>query len=73
MTIEHEFTSFPVCPHCGSVDPDAWEYEAEAINDEVVEVSCGVCGKDMRCVPHVTVLWTTSKVQEDDDNEQDDV
>lgn len=54
-------TTAPVCPHCGHVEHDAWEWtfgpglEGERIGD------CNSCGKEFRTYREVSVYYTTSR------------
>lgn len=51
-----EYTSEPVCPHCGYQMRDAWEdVEGEDWNN----VECGRCEKEYRVIRHVSVSFTT--------------
>ena len=47
----------PVCPYCGTVDYDAWEWGTE----DTHEVECGRCAKTYLAVREVEVKWTTRK------------
>lgn len=59
--IDHEWTSFPVCPHCGHEHRDAWEWGDDDHHE------CGVCERPFRAVRHVTVDWVTTAIEGGDD------
>ena len=57
--IETDYTDSPVCPYCGAVFEDAWEWfldEAESFINE-----CD-CGKSLQCDREVYVTYSTYKV-----------
>lgn len=55
--INHQSTTEPVCPYCGKVQRDAWEWG----DDECGEVECDACGQEFFYTRRVTVYWTTRK------------
>ena len=57
--IEHEYTDEPVCPHCGHVHRDSFEWEEDEGTQE-----CEQCGKAFVYTRVVTVDWCTSKAEE---------
>jgi len=55
----HEYTDNIVCPYCGAIDEDSWEYE-----DESGIIDCGVCEKEFfwsRVI--VNVQYSTKKTK----------
>ena len=48
----------PVCPYCGKVDHDTWEYGLE--DEDSTETTCGNSDKDYRIVCSIDVTYTTS-------------
>ena len=56
---DHEYTDNIVCPYCGAIDEDSWEYE-----DDSGEMECGDCGKEFfwsRTI--VNVQYSTKKTK----------
>lgn len=49
-----QFTPEIVCPHCGYVHSDSWEWSEG-------ESECGDCGQKFEVVRHVDVTYSTSK------------
>lgn len=44
--IDHEYTIYPTCPHCGHEDADWWEGDGVGVDDGESWVDeCGNCGK----------------------------
>lgn len=56
--IEHEYTSDPVCPHCGHKHRDAWEWDSDGSG----QTECGECEKPFFWERIVTIEYTTSKL-----------
>lgn len=58
---ETQMTTAPVCPYCGHIEQDAWEWnfgaglEGERIGD------CNSCGESFKTEREVSVYYTTSK------------
>lgn len=57
MTIEHEYTDEPVCPHCGVVIGDAGEWCTNEMRGH--EEDCFECGAKFRAYPHYDVSYST--------------
>lgn len=53
--IDHEYTNEIVCPHCGEVFRDSWEFDDEGIYE------CWECHKPFSWVRTVTVEYSTEK------------
>ena len=52
-----DYTTEPICPHCGHQMRDAWEdVDGEG---EWQTVECGRCEKDYRVIRHVAVTFST--------------
>lgn len=60
MTMETEWTTFPVCPHCGQVERDAYEIDFGAGLDGDTVIGCGQCGVDYAVQRIVDVYYTTT-------------
>jgi hypothetical protein len=63
-----DYQSRPVCPHCGHVHQDAWEWDfggAEGDRD----CFCGRCEKPFRCSRTIVVEYSTKPVAETPDFE----
>lgn len=52
-----------ICPHCGSVQQDIWEYELE--QDDTREIECGNCEKEFFVCMQLNPTYTTSRIKED--------
>lgn len=52
----------PVCPHCGHVESDAWEWNFGPGLEGETEVACNSCGEDFSASRDVTVYYSTSKI-----------
>ena len=52
------YNPYPVCPHCGAVDRDAWELDFGP--NEAITTFCGSCENDYRVVRHQSVTYSTS-------------
>ena len=57
MDIKHEFTREIVCPYCGYIYGDSWEFE----DDGVLE--CVNCGKEFAYDRCVFVKYSTEKLE----------
>lgn len=53
--------SAPVCPHCGYVEKDAWEWNFGPGLEGDTEHDCGRCGEPFHCEREVSVYYTTAK------------
>lgn len=53
--LDTEFTEEVVCPHCGYVHTDSWEFPDEA------NKNCGECGKRFSFIRHTTVAYSSHK------------
>lgn len=59
---ETTLTDYPVCPHCGEKQVDAWEWNFGAgIEGDIDSIECGSCDKSMSCSRIVTVRYTTNE------------
>jgi hypothetical protein len=62
MSIDHEWTRDPVCPHCGHKVRDAWELgfggSAEGTEEDF---ECGNCEGIFDIERTITVSYTTVK------------
>ena len=57
MPIDHEWTEDIVCPYCGDVDRDSWEWNDGAEGDG--ESECGECGRAFTVSRSVQVHYST--------------
>jgi transcription elongation factor Elf1 len=64
--IDHEFTKEIVCPYCGYVHSESYEFGngADDGDDE-----CGKCGKKFSWSRMISVSYSTSKTGEEGDDE----
>jgi hypothetical protein len=64
--INHDYTDEIVCPYCGHVDCDSWEFldgnEGDSVSD------CGKCGKTFHCSRHISITYSTRRFPNDQDN-----
>ena len=60
--IDHEYTDEVVCPWCGYVHIDSWEWE-----DDDGEDSCYKCDKVFTYTRHFTVEYSTEKKEQAND------
>lgn len=58
-----DYTNYPICPHCGKSQPDPWEHELG--EDESTEDYCWNCDKKMKITCHVSVTYSTKKIEEE--------
>ena len=59
--IDHESTNEPVCPRCGSIIGDAWEWCTDTAG---VEQDCFDCGARFKAYPEYDVTYTTELISE---------
>lgn len=57
--IDHESTDEIVCPYCGYVHTDSWEWEGHHGTDR-----CDDCEKEFYWTRHVDITYDTSKEDE---------
>lgn len=53
---------YPICPHCWHVHEDA--YELEMSGGDCIEEDCWNCGKKIQIACHVSVTYSTKKIEE---------
>lgn len=61
--IDCEDQSLIVCPHCGYRDDDSWEIGHSVSAGDTDKTQCGQCGKPFNVEYHVTVTYSTRKLQ----------
>ncbi len=61
--LETEYTSDPICPHCGTAYGDAWETDFGVGLDGDADVTCGHCDKEYHIERCVDVAYTTSEIK----------
>jgi hypothetical protein len=61
--IDHEFTDEIVCPHCGHVHSESYEFGGGGEGDG--EDECGECGKKFYWSRTISVSYSTSKPKEE--------
>lgn len=67
---ETEWTNLPTCPHCGEQDRDWWDGRGLENDGDQKYVECGACGKEHRITIHVTVEFTTEKLEETEESHE---
>jgi hypothetical protein len=55
--IDHECTEHAVCPHCGHVHRDDWEWNGVEGTHE-----CDKCGEPFKWFAEVSRTWDTEKI-----------
>lgn len=60
--IDCQFTREIVCPYCGHVHRDSWEFGG---GGEDGDDECGECGKMFSWSRTITVTYSTEKMEED--------
>jgi len=51
----------PVCPHCGHVEQDAWEWNFGPGIEGEREGDCNSCGESFKTEREVSIYYTTRK------------
>lgn len=59
MSTHTELQPNPVCPHCGCVDHDAWEWNFGPGLEGSTDQDCNSCGEPFVCEREVTVYYST--------------
>ncbi len=59
LPISHEQTPKMVCPYCGHIHHDGFEY---FVNRECLNIDCELCGKEFHAVQNLRVTYTTEKL-----------
>ena len=60
--IEHDYTDEIVCPYCGAIHGDSWEYFRDGNDD--AEIKCQSCGKDFAATMDISVSYSTERKEE---------
>jgi transposase len=60
--IDHEYTDEVVCPYCGYVFGDSWEFIRGGRNDG--KADCDGCGKTFGWSADFDVTYSTTKTEE---------
>lgn len=55
-----EYTANIICPYCGYVDPDSWEY-----GEESGEGDCPDCGKAFYLIIEHTRMYTARRIEDE--------
>jgi len=63
--IDHRRTDEVVCPHCGHICSESWEFG----DDDTHE--CPICDKPFGITRNHTVTYTTHKIEESDEDEDE--
>jgi hypothetical protein len=66
MIVDHKDTDFIVCPHCGHVHQDSWEWESKCDCGRDCKGECESCGKKFIWSWHeeTTYSYSTRKIVE---------
>jgi transcription elongation factor Elf1 len=59
--IDTDGTDEIVCPHCGEVFTDSWEYGRD---EDIGEVECGECEKTFYARRNISISYTSEKLDE---------
>ena len=57
MSYDTKYTNNAVCPHCGYVHLDSWEFELDG--EEESEMDCHSCGKEFLVCREMTITYNT--------------
>jgi transposase-like protein len=60
MTIDTTHTVWPVCPHCGHVHKDAWEWRPNSLEFDD-DWQCERCDKTFMLSRHTSITYTTTE------------
>lgn len=58
---ETEYQTWPVCPHCGHIHSDAWEWYLGPCLEGSGDRECESCGQPFHVVRDMTIYYTTTK------------
>lgn len=64
MSGAQTLTTNPVCPHCGCVEYDAWEWNFGPGLEGEHEGNCNSCGEAFVCERTVSVYYTARPIGE---------
>jgi hypothetical protein len=67
MIIDHEDTDFIICPHCGHVHGDSWEWGGK--EGDWNNGGCESCGKKFDWMRDVKISYSTSLPEDQTNNE----
>ena len=59
--INHEWTTFPTCPHCGEADQDWWDSLEPKNDGDEWPVDCSWCDKEYILQMNVSADFSTWK------------
>ena len=62
MSNETRNTLLAICPHCGKEFEDSWELCQK--DEDVYEYDCDQCEKPFAVQAHISVTYTTTKIEE---------
>jgi len=54
---EHEWSDYPICPHCGYVHKDAWEMFDDVEGNK--ETNCHSCDRPIIVNKHCRINYST--------------
>jgi hypothetical protein len=55
-------TSAPVCPYCGKIDRDWWDWTSPLEDEDIYEHECGQCEKEFQVTVSINILFKTRKL-----------
>ena len=64
VKFDTDWTDNIICPHCGYEDRDSWEC---GDGEETFETTCDRCGKEIDVVRHVSVSYSSKKLEAHND------
>ena len=65
MSISHEWTDVPICPHCGQSDQDWWDGLPPKNDGDTWTAECGNCGQEYTVTMCVTATFDTKPAAEE--------
>lgn len=62
--IDCKYTHQIVCPYCEHEDNNSWETAENMCDGDFETKECGTCGKEFEFTRHVTVQYSSEKIEE---------
>jgi len=60
-----EYEDLIVCPYCGDVDYDSFDYPRELkLDGDSTTVTCGGCGKDHNVIISISIAYLSEAIPE---------
>jgi len=69
MSIETDYTRWPICPYCGYEEENAWELDFGDGEGEAT-IDCGGCEKEYIAYQNIEITYNTYKKKEKKEEEK---